>query len=385
MKLPKTHELTLLARQGKLHEVPKYQLTEQALTTRERSGYTVLHLCAIHGHLKSIPPEILASNLLLYDGNGYSVIAEACAHGHLDQIPDELLTQENMNEVITYQGSAVEGWTPLALAIQQWDGRTKADPSGSASIIPKRFLTKENLIKEVGKVDVVKKGRPCGTTCYHVAAISGMLNLLPLDEEVLRTKNADKDTVFHVAAEHGTLDQIPYSLLTVENMTLLGADDETPLHTAGMMGHLEQVPHAVMNDKTLAMQDSEGCSVLCRAAAGGIKHIPEHLLTMENLSEQSKLGTPIYRAASTGFLADIPGKFLTLETMTNDGFQDHPALWFTNQWEAVPELSSKGWPALKLSRKQEWYAVFDKYKIDVPMRVSKSWQHLEEAGAWQAL
>lgn len=374
MKLPKTHELALLARQGKLHEVPRYQLTEKALTTRDRDGFTVLHLCAIHGHLKIIPAEILADNLMLEDGDGYSVLAKACSHGHLDQIPDNLLTQENMTKLITYEGSAVEGWSPLGLAVQN-----------AADAIPKRFLTKENLLKEVGKVDVTKKGRPCGTTCYHTAASSGVIKLLPLDAEVLKTRNTDKDTVLHVAAECGTLDQIPYELLTEESMTLLGADDETPIHTAAMMSHLEQVPHAVMNEKTLTMLDTEGCSVIFRAAAGGIKHIPKDLLSLKNLTQQSKLGTPIYRAASTGFLADIPGKFLTLETLSMDCFQDTPALWFSNQWEAVPELSSTGWPSLNDARKKEWYAVFEKYKIEVPVRVSKDWRHLEKAGAWQEL
>jgi len=59
--------------------------------------------------------------------------------------------------------------------------------------------------------------------------------------EALLAPNISGETVFHVAAFNGHLDQVPAALLTAENLLTKTANHDTCLHAAAIAGHLNQI------------------------------------------------------------------------------------------------------------------------------------------------
>ena len=74
-------------RGGTMAALPAGEITGEALTRRNASGNTPLHLAAKHGRLRDLPPGMLTrDHLTLRNDAGYTPLHHAALGGHLDQV-----------------------------------------------------------------------------------------------------------------------------------------------------------------------------------------------------------------------------------------------------------------------------------------------------------
>jgi hypothetical protein len=63
-------------------------LQKQGILTRDKSGWTPMHVVALNGQFDKVPKELLTEeNLLKPDDTGWTPLHEAAQNGHLDKWP----------------------------------------------------------------------------------------------------------------------------------------------------------------------------------------------------------------------------------------------------------------------------------------------------------
>ena len=185
--------------------------------------------------------------------------------------------------------------------------------SCQGSIVGRKCITKENLLKQVD-----------GLTVLHMAAAHGSLRQIPAD--LLTVANlsfrsgACNISPAHVAAEHGTLNQIPRKNMTLKLLLLPESNGDTPLHLAAKYDHLIQVPKKILTDESMTKQNNEGWTPLHWALSrlqineqtiglsGWIMpfHVPSKILTAKNLLYQTNTGwTPAHFLAGTVAICQV--------------------------------------------------------------------------------
>ena len=106
------------------------------------------------------------------------------------------------------------------------------------------------------------------------------------------------DTVVHIAAKYGHLDQVPRSQLTFEVLTARGytEDGRTPLHWAAAKGNLldpNHIPPQFVTTSTLeSVLDRQGVSVF-EVMSPEVKHRYARCLAEELSSSIPQLPTPV--------------------------------------------------------------------------------------------
>ena len=157
-----------------------------------------------------------------------------------------------------------------------------------------------------------------GFTALHLAAEHGNLNLVPKKfltpnnlSKPLSTKFQKGKTVLHVAAQYGHLDQLPADGFTPENLSLKCDKGETALHVAARYGHLDQIPAAVLTNKVLNETGSDGGTVFHVAAfEGHLEQIPEQFMILSNFGKRENSGLTVVACARYHDFKGIPKEIL---------------------------------------------------------------------------
>jgi ankyrin repeat protein len=157
-----------------------------------------------------------------------------------------------------------------------------------------------------------------GFTALHLAAEHGNLNLVPKEfltpnnlSKQLSTKFQKGKTVLHIAAQYGHLDQLPAHCFTAENLSLKCDKGETAVHVAARGGHLDQIPAAVLTNKILNETGSDGGTVFHVAAfEGHLDQIPEQFLILSNFGKRDSSGMTVVACARYHDFKGIPKDIL---------------------------------------------------------------------------
>jgi len=115
--------------------------------------------------------------------------------------------------------------------------------NGNLEKVPKLLITDEYLSQTEARSK---------ETSFHYLAISKALDKLPigvLNHQNLTKPDALGTSVLHIAAENGSIEQIPKNLLTRE--ILLEGDTRSVLHLAARYGHLDKLPDVFLPEDYL--------------------------------------------------------------------------------------------------------------------------------------
>jgi ankyrin repeat protein len=124
------------------------------------------------------------------------------------------------------------------------------------------------------------------------------------------------ETVFHVAALNGHLDQLPADLLTEEVMLRRTRAGDTVIHAAAIAGHLGQIPPAFLTHDHLTLRASGYHNPRRRRNGATASHIPRAQFTRDLLLVNNDHGdTPLHAAAFEGHLDQIPAELLDAEVL----------------------------------------------------------------------
>ena len=125
-----------------------------------------------------------------------------------------------------------------------------------------------------------------GYNSFHALAVVGLLAELPAQFVTLKnflTKNAEKQTVFHLACPA----HIPKAWQTEDNMLRQDVKGDTPLTTAVLSGWLEHFPKNLLTPKNLALMNNDGISAIDEAYQNKVlNQIPG--LQLENIIQMSQ-------------------------------------------------------------------------------------------------
>jgi len=266
------------------------------------SGAKDLHNVARAGMLNKVNWDILTeSDILRYDLNGNTPLQVAVSHGFLEQIPLDILRKYITRPLskISVMGS---GSTTLMHTIANY----------GFSNLPADLLTVENL--------AIRDEDGCSP--LSVAAITGSVRQIPkglLGENLLEKSNQGVMPL-HNMVRHGSIDCVPASILTVENLKIADSRSVNSIHRAAYAGNLALLPKGSSNLENLLLRDINGMNCLHMAAVGGkLTEIPWGCVT-DAAARLSTAGsapdyvggfTLFHHAASRGYLDQIPTDFLT--------------------------------------------------------------------------
>jgi hypothetical protein len=188
--------------------------------------------------------------------------------------------------------------------------------------VPRELLTPEILAarnaegqtpQEIAKTLLEKAPRGGRQHQLFRAAKNGTLNQFELAPEDRRHRCGRGDTIFHVAARWGNIDQIPKRLLTEEILSSKNAAGETPDSLAEKAkdprwirkNHLFDLAYEGrlategLTEADMQLEHSTNGNTLAQVAAhvGKLKQIPEHLLTYEVVAKRDRHGWSVYDTA----------------------------------------------------------------------------------------
>jgi ankyrin repeat protein len=259
-------------------------------------------------------------------------------------------------------------------------------PNSLKEFLPKKpvSITKEALIEALhtGLLSRYKKTileaplQTCnkmGWNLFHYAAYHGLLHEIPeelLTPKNLRIKNKDKEDCFHLAAFNGNLKQIPKNLLTLENL-LTQSEMLEGLHKyrriykekgisiekegrksvfpkncfqlAAYNGHLNDIPTELLTEENLLLRDEYGETSFHKAAWNGkISKIPAQFLTEKNLLQEDDDGDNCFHySAEKGFIADIPKAFLTVKNLLTPNKFGNTSFHTAAEYGNFPQIPSQ--------------------------------------------
>jgi ankyrin repeat protein len=233
MKKPTSQEVCQAIAQGNFAKwAKKWKIDEKAqkelltsLPNKDqwgvgKGGWTPLHFAVIQGKLNQVPKNLLDEEaLLIPDKEGWTPLHLAIFHEHLDQIPKELLTEKTL--------LAPNKAKDTALHI--------AAKKGLLGDLPRGIFTKASLLLP----------NTNGCTALHFAAHSGHLHQIPkelLIEETLLAKDRDGWTPLHYSVEQNRLDdqELPKEAVTLSTLLTHDGWGRTPLHYIKMDNHTEK-------------------------------------------------------------------------------------------------------------------------------------------------
>jgi ankyrin repeat protein len=145
-----------------------------------------------------------------------------------NKIPIEILSQEFLLNT-----KDLHGRNSYHLAVMQ----------DQLQEIPASWLNKESLASADEN----------GNTVLHTTAINAELNEIPSDillenPELLDLENTSKQTVLHMAALYGCIDQIPEKLITTERLAKKDENNLNVVQKLAGIGNLEQLPVKFFQD-----------------------------------------------------------------------------------------------------------------------------------------
>lgn len=154
----------------------------------------------------------------------------------------------------------------------------------------------------------------------HVKAMFGLKDEV-LTSELLNELNENGETVWHVAAEFGSLRHVPESLFTADVLHKTDKYGKTVL-TVAAASELKYIPKHLFNKDILNKQGKYGNSIWHIAAQyNTLKEIPVHFLTSEALSQKKTNGDTVWHiAAEFGTLRDIPKSLFSTESLVQMGY-----------------------------------------------------------------
>jgi hypothetical protein len=229
--------LSFLSKKGLLGEVNPTLLSKELLGEYDKHGMNAYTYAGQNSTISHIPPTLWDDKVLsLQYKSGPDVFGILQHEGQLKYLPKHCFTKE-----ILFKKR--KGLNPRIVGLAY---------SSQLGVVPKKLLTPE----------VISKGG-AGTeghnSLLHIAAKGGCLNDIPaylLTEENLLAKDIYGNTVIHTAAYHGHLKQIPKNFLTKANILEKNAKGATVIHNAIIGTCLEEIPIKLITKKTLWMLTS---------------------------------------------------------------------------------------------------------------------------------
>jgi hypothetical protein len=229
--LPKFSEKELIEKleDGTLKEIPLKDL----LKSLETSGF--LGWVTGKGLLEKIPKEILTEDLLLKPNIfGNNPLHDAATRGTLHKIPKEFLTEKTLSTPNRQNQNCFE----------------LATETGYLETIPEELVTLERLKDE---------NKEYAMTAFHRAAIYGMLSRIPkkfLTRENLLLTNRHGQNCFHLAALHNKAHKIPQEFLKEDSFLIPDTNGDTAFDLAGREVHIKTFPPHLITPKNL-IQNSQ--------------------------------------------------------------------------------------------------------------------------------
>jgi hypothetical protein len=218
--------IILIILNEELKHIPKNLLTHEVLSQKDNRGNSAYHLAAQTCQFKEIPKEIINLNVLKEEnGQGETIwgtlirrsqidqvlpfieklieeeeqeesFLHVCASAReLHQIPKEYLTKDRLSKTIKKSHDTVIGYAAYCGCLYQ---------------LPRELVNQESMSHRNSRNE----------TPLHMATENGTLHLVPkrfLTQENLE-KEDDWGTVFQKAAMNCTFENFPQALLTEENL-----------------------------------------------------------------------------------------------------------------------------------------------------------------------
>jgi len=221
------------------------------------------------GYLDELPKSYLTEkNFLLQDEDGWSAVHYACESGNLHMVPKRFITE-------------------AALLTPTKDGKTALHLVSEFSLVPAEVLTPTNIVIKD------KDGR----TPLHRAACFGTLSQLTPELLTCAQLSAADNcgcTVFHEAAKHCYLDQLP--VLPLHALLLQDNEGETPLHLLMQRDSLPEVVVTLLSGLTadsILVQNNLGYTPLHYARVV-LEQLPKTFLTAKAVMQPNSFGaTPL--------------------------------------------------------------------------------------------
>lgn len=155
--------------------------------------------------------------------------------------------------------------------------------------------------------------------------------------EMLNEKDKQRMTVLHLAAEHGTLNDIPQHLLTEVGLAQTDFFGDTVLHYAAASRVLKHVPSHLLTEKSLNVTGEKNRTVFHVAAKyNSLSQIPVHLLTSNSLYRRDDNGATVLHLAA---LKNSFEKSLTTLKIEKKLTTDSVAIW-QDIFQNISQISS---------------------------------------------
>jgi hypothetical protein len=237
-------------------------LTPAALAERDSRGRTVLHIAASSKTLGCICSDFLTPELVkMEDADGFTVGSCAAFFSQWDAIPSSSITASLLTKKDLLNNPLIYGLAGIR----------------ALKTVPAALLTPE----------IVSLRGQNQETVAHVAARQGCLQDIPLTRDLLEMRDDNGVTVACAAARAKCLDQVPPELITKEILALKDKNGETVLNHA--IGQLQVLPKTSLTTELLCATDSRGFSWAHTAAFNGhFDKVPRELWTWETLTAGGK-------------------------------------------------------------------------------------------------
>ena len=150
--------------------------------------------------------------------------------------------------------------------------------------------------------------RPFGDSVYHIAAKRGFLDQCPNPTPAALTcTNKLQSTPLDYAANSGTLTQIPKALL----LELL-PENISAIHQAALRKQLDQVPNELFTESLVEAIHDSRTLVQTAAEGGSLLQLPPKFVTTKSLIEiRRNDNSALHIAAESGTLDQVPQEFIT--------------------------------------------------------------------------
>ena len=202
-------------------------------------------------------------------------------------------------------------------------------------------------IKEITFIwnpSMLKKTNERGETILHIAARKGFLDQCPheLTEGMLTAtsnyRGQRHKTVIEYAAQYGNLHQIPEAILKRE----IAKDimyERNILTLAALNKHINQIPRTCLTEQTLLREDAGENCFQSAASGGSLDQIPTKFLTAHNLTTITRSGSnALHRAARHGNLYQVPQNVLTAENLGIFNHQEQTAVQIAAEYGFLNQI-----------------------------------------------
>lgn len=140
--------------------------------------------------------------------------------------------------------------------------------------------------------------------------------------EMLNERDENNNTVWHLAAEYGSLKDIPSHLFTEEVLKKVNSSENSVWKIATEYNALKDIPKHLFTTEAMAQKSRYGDTVLHLAAYFDVlKDIPSHLLTPEAMTEKGAHDRTVWHIAKQNntlpkVLKMIPNNLISLEMLS---------------------------------------------------------------------